>query len=289
MILLVGGTGTVGSEVARLLAGRDGVRGLARSDESAERLAELGVEPVRGDLVEPGSLPAAFEGARRLLLVTPWSPAQAELEGNAIDAAAAAGVERIVKLAVLDAAPGREVAMTRTHREVERRLAESGIPRTVLRADWFANNYLEQIEIIRGGLIAFPYADAPSAAVDARDVAEVAAAALTADEPQPELLELTGPETLTFRESADRIAAATGRPLELIEADPADWKGGLVAFGIEEAHADALLELIAGYAERGGDQVRDGVERSLGRPPRSFDDFLRDELVPALEVVGPSA
>lgn len=278
MILLVGATGTVGSKVARLLAGRDDVRALARSDAAAAALAEQGVAVVRGDLADPETLREPFAGAARVLLITPFSPEQAALERNALDAAEAAGAELVVKLSVIDAAPGVEVAMTRAHREIELDLRERGLPHVVLRADWFASNVASQIALIRGGVLTYPYADAATAPIDPADIAEVAALALTRDEPVAELLELTGPERLTFRETAARIAAVTGRPLQLLAAEPEDWRAGLVAFGIPDWQANALLELIEGYSRRTDDPVRDGVQQALGRPPRSFDTWVRDEL-----------
>lgn len=278
MILLVGATGTVGSEVAALLAGRDDVRALARSDASAEALDGRGIAAVRGDLADAATLGPAFAGVRRALLVTPFSPEQVALETNAIDAAQAAGVERIVKISVMDAAPGSEVAMTRGHRQVERTLCERGIGHTVLRPDWFASNVTAQIDLIRGGVITYPYAEALTAPIDPRDIAEVAVRALTSDDLADQVVEITGPEAMTFRQSADRIAAVTGRPLAFVDASDEDWRAGLIAFGIEEWRADALLELIAGYARRTEDPVRPGVERALGRPPRSFETYLREQV-----------
>jgi uncharacterized protein YbjT (DUF2867 family) len=183
-----------------------------------------------------------------------------------------------VKLSILDVAPGAEVAMTHSHREVESQLGVSRIPHTVLRADWFASNVRAQVELIRGGLLTYPFGDAVTAPVDPRDIAEVAVAALTSDEPWNEVVELTGPETISFRASAARIAAVTGRPVAFLDADPLDWHGGLVATGFEAWYADALVELIEGYSRRTADPVRHGVPDKLGRPARSFDTYLTEEL-----------
>lgn len=278
MILLIGATGTVGSRVAALLAGRDDVRCLVRGDKAAAAVEKHGHTAVRGDLARPETVKPAFTGCDAVLLVTPYRPDQLALELAALDAADSAGVRHLVALSVLDAAPGVEVAMTRGHRQVEAQLAERGIPHTVLRPDWFASNAAAQRDLIRGGILTYPYGDAVTAPVDPRDIAEVAVAALTAAEPWGRVVELTGPEPVTFRQSAERIAAVTGRPLTFLEAEPADWRGGLIAAGVEGWYADALLELIEGYSKRSGDPVRSGVPDTLGRPARSFDEWVRDEL-----------
>jgi uncharacterized protein YbjT (DUF2867 family) len=289
MILLIGASGAVGSEVVPLLADRGDVRALARSHESAAAIERLGAATVTGDLAVPDTLPRAFADVERVMLITPFCPQQTQLELNALAAAERAGVERVVKLSVLDAAAGVEVAMTRSHREVERALAHSKLQGTVLRADWFASNFSSQVELMRGGVIAYPFAAARIAPIHPADVAAAIVAALTSDPPLPELLELTGPETLTFRQIAELIATSSGRPLELIEADPVDWRAGLVAFGLPEWHADALVELIEAYAQRDGQILRDGVERALGRPARYFDAYLRERLIPALNAREPQA
>jgi uncharacterized protein YbjT (DUF2867 family) len=278
MILLIGATGTIGSHVAGLLAGRKDVRCLVRSDAAAARTADWGHAPVRADLALPETLGPAFDGCDRVLLVTPYSPDQVKLELNALDAAGAAGVRHLVALSAMDAAPGVEVAMTRGHRLVESQLVERGIPHTVLRPDWFASNTAAQVDLIRGGVITYPHGDAVTGTVHPADVAEVAVAALTADQPWNRTVELTGPEALSFRQSAERVEAVTGRPLTFLEASPADWRGGLVAAGVERWYADALVELLDGYAQRTGDPVRSGVPDVLGRPARSFDEYVRDEL-----------
>ena len=282
MILLVGATGTIGSRVAALLSGRDDVRCLVRGDAAADQVAARGHAAVRGDLTLPETLGPAFDGCEAVLLVTPYRPNQLELERNGVDAAEAAGVRHLVLLSGMDAAPGLDVAMTRAHRLVEMQLGERGIPHTVLRPDWFSSNAAAQVDLIRGGLLTYPYGDAVTAPVDPRDVAEVAVAALTAERAWGTVVELTGPEPLTLAQSAERIGAVTGKPVTFLAASPADWRGGLVAAGIEGWNADALLELLEGYSRRTGDPVRSGVPDVLGRPARSFDQWVADELAPLL-------
>ncbi|MFN2317017.1 MAG: SDR family oxidoreductase, partial [Gemmatimonadales bacterium] len=88
MILVIGGTGTTGREVVRLLAARsEKVRVLVRDPFKASFLAAPGVEVFQADLARPASLTAAFDGARRLFLVTPPAPDMVELQAAAVAAA----------------------------------------------------------------------------------------------------------------------------------------------------------------------------------------------------------
>jgi uncharacterized protein YbjT (DUF2867 family) len=134
-------------------------------------------------------------------------------------------------------------------------------------------------------VLAYPHPAAPAATVDVRDVADAAVACLTDRSragSQRSLL-VTGPETLTFREMGERIAAGLPRPVELVEASIEDWEGGLIAFGVPEWQASALRELLDGYARRSGEQVDGALPELLGRPARGFDSYVREQLTPAVD------
>jgi uncharacterized protein YbjT (DUF2867 family) len=104
-ITVVGGTGAQGGGVvdALLASGQYAVRVASRNPVSAaaEALKERGVQVVKGDLLEPSSLRAAFEGAHGAFLVTNfWDPTQMQKEteiGNAaVKEARAAGVQHFI-------------------------------------------------------------------------------------------------------------------------------------------------------------------------------------------------
>lgn len=286
MILITGATGAVGSRLVRELAERDAggnlrVRALARTDASAEKLAGAGVEAVRGDLDDPTSLREAFEGVARLFLLTPFGASQARQEHNALDAAGRAGVRRVVKLSVSGA--DLDIAVSRAHKEVEGRLAiGSGFEVTVLRPDSYATNLLGQLPYIAAGQIVFPARDVRLAFVDPRDIAAAAAEALTRDEPLGGTYTLTGPERLDFAEVARRVSAAVGLEVRYVDAPPDSWRDGLVSVGVPVLLADGLVETFDALASNGGNVTTDAVRLILGRPPRPLDEFLREELAPAL-------
>src|SRR5215217_6715918 len=105
MILVTGATGSAGSQVARALLERDQpVRALVRDRERAERLLGAAVELAIGDFGDPGSVRAALRGCEALVLSCADDPRRVDWEKGAIEAAAAAGVKRIVKLSSINAA-----------------------------------------------------------------------------------------------------------------------------------------------------------------------------------------
>lgn len=126
MFLVTGATGDIGSKVLRRLSEAGiRVRTLSRSPERGEALPH--VEWTRADLAEPETLPAVFAGADRLFLLTGNVRSMTTLQKNAIDAAAAAGIEHVVKLWARGAQPGSKSANGRWHHEVETYLKDSGL------------------------------------------------------------------------------------------------------------------------------------------------------------------
>ena len=126
MILVTGATGTAGSEVVRALIERGrAVRVLARDPVRARDLFGPAVEVVSGDFDDALSVRAALVGAEQLFLSCADDPRRVAWESAAIDAAAASGVRRIVKLSSIGAEPGSPVAFWDWHGRVERHLRES--------------------------------------------------------------------------------------------------------------------------------------------------------------------
>ena len=278
-LLVTGATGTTGSALLRALAAR-GVRarGLVRAPGQAERVTALGAEPVVGDLGDPASLRGPLEGVERAYLVMPASPQQAEYEQGFVEAAQEAGVSRIVKLSVLGAAADAPVRFARSHAAVEAALRGSGIAWTFLRPNGFMQNDLGWPAQVRDGVFHAPVPDAAFSVVDARDVAEAAAVALTEDGHAEQVYELTGPEAVSYRDQARRLLAAAGREVEVREVPVDGVKAALVRAGVSHWTADGLGELLAFYASDAAVAVSGDLEALLGRPPRDFDAFAREHV-----------
>ncbi|HEX5299871.1 MAG TPA: NmrA family NAD(P)-binding protein [Streptosporangiaceae bacterium] len=175
--LLIGATGQVGSVVARtLVAGGHQVRALVRDPDAAAAKLGPGIEYVRGDLNDRATLPGALKGVDAAYLATAPAPEMVRQEGNFIDAAAAAGLPRLVELSVL----GTDVSVPifKFHQDIEAKIANSGIPATVLRPGGFYSSFLFSAEAIRAGALPSAAGDGRIAWIDPADVAGVATAVL---------------------------------------------------------------------------------------------------------------
>jgi uncharacterized protein YbjT (DUF2867 family) len=279
MLLVTGATGTTGMEVLRALKDR-GVtaRALVRDETKAHHLRDLGFEPATGDLGDPRTLGPALDGVERAYLVSPAGPMQSELEQTFLEAANDAGVKHVVKLSLIGANPEAPLRFARSHAKVEHALKESGMAWTLLRPTPFMQNTLAWGPQVLDGTFYSPVPDAAVSLVDARDVAEVAAAALTDDGHEGKSYGLSGPEAVSFRDQARRVFAAAGREVTVEEVPLEELKRELVRAGVPPWNAEGLAEQFELYANGGATMVTTGVTDALGRDPRNLDEFAKDHV-----------
>ena len=278
MILIVGATGLVGSATLGQLTARGvPVRALVRGAEKAATLAGPGVETMVGDLEQPGSLDAALDGVTRALLISPLHPRQVEWQGNFVEAARRVGAVHVVKLSGLGTAPDSPLRSGRWHAQTERHIAEAGLPWTYLRPPFFMQNLLRSATAIaaQGVLVAAMQAG-KIAMVDARDVAAVAVAALTLDGHVGKTYTITGPEALSFQEVAQKLAAATGRPVTYQDVPPATMRQEMVASSLPAWLVEVRMEFATALRDSYAAAVTDTVQAVTEQPARTFDAFAHE-------------
>ncbi|MGW2748391.1 hypothetical protein [Streptomyces sp. NPDC001450] len=129
---------------------------------------------------------------------------------------------------------------------------------------------------ILAGTLALPTGGGRTPFVDAEDIAEVAAAALTEGRHSGQIYQLTGPRAIGLGEAADLIVAATGRTARHLDVDPDVFADRMVAEGVPADVARLLTGQLVDIRDGRGAGVSEGVERALGRPPRSFEDFVAE-------------
>lgn len=260
LTLVLGGTGKTGRRVVeRLVAQQRPVR-------VGSRTAELPY-----DWENEATWSRALEGVKAAYityapdLAVPQAPAAISAF---VEAAVAHGVQRLILLS------GRGEAEAQ---KCEQIVQNAGVEWTILRASWFAQNFSEGFfgDLIRGGEVALPAGGVAEPFVDAEDIADVAVAALTEDRHIGHIYELTGPHLLTFAEAVREIEQARGEKVHYVQISPDDFAHGLAAQGVPSDTIALLRYLFTTVLDGRNASIADGVDRALGRKPRTFASYVQ--------------
>lgn len=276
VILVTGGTGTVGREVVRALPAGLRARVMTRDPVKAVGVFP-GVEVVAGDYTDPVSLAGAVRGVRAAFLVT--TRVDGVDDAAFVSAAVAAGVRRVVKLsaaAVLD--PGADDLVTCRQRANEDLLRGCGLEWTLLRPRAFMSNCLSwAMPVRRERTVRALYGTSPNACVDPRDVAEVAVRVLTEEGHAGHAYTLTGPRAVTAVGQTRELGRLLGIPLRFEELTP-----DRARVALSGRYPSPVVEALLAGAERqragAKARVEDTVRMVTGHGARSFRGWARDHL-----------
>jgi uncharacterized protein YbjT (DUF2867 family) len=273
IIAVTGVTGGLGGRVARRLAERGATQRLVVRDPA--RAPELaGAEVATGSYDDAEGLRRAFDGTRTLLMVSASeAPDRQRLHANVVDAAVAAGVERIVYTSFFGAAPDCTFTFGRDHWHAEEHIRASGLGYTFLRD----NLYIDFLPLMAGpdGVIRGPAGDGRVAAVARDDIADVAAAVLLGGGHEGRSYDLTGPEALTLAEAAEELSRAAGRPIRYQAETLEEAYASRASYGAPGWEVDGWVTTYVAIANGDLEQVSGDVAAVAGHPPVRLAEFLR--------------
>jgi uncharacterized protein YbjT (DUF2867 family) len=278
-ILITGATGNVGTQLVKQLAALNiPFRALVRSGDNAGTLRNIPqAEIVVGDLADRNSLKTALQGIRKVFLLTNSSEQAEELQLNLVNAAQQAGAAHIVKLSQFAADIHSPVRFLRYHARVEQRIRELDMTYTFLRPNLYMQGLIAFSDYIKNdGRFYASVGNAGISIVDTRDIAAVAASALTAAGHENKVYNITGPATLTHYEIADTLSSVLGKPVSFVDVSPDQMKGALQAAGFPEWQIGGLIEDYAHYARGEASAVYTTVEDVTNTAPISFARFVTD-------------
>ncbi|MGH3636992.1 MAG: SDR family oxidoreductase [Mycobacterium sp.] len=277
-VLMVGATGRHAHFVLRELTERGvAVRALVRNQERADVARHNGAEEVAiGDLTEPASLADAVAGMNGVFHIGPAHAAgEAEMGLAMVHAARAAGVRKFVFSGVIHPSISAMTNHAAAKLPVEEALYNSELDFTVLRPARFMQNFERSwSDIAEHDRLAQPYSlSAKMCSVDYRDVAEVAAMAMTGDELSYGTFELCAPGMQDSHDTAAIISEVLGRPITAVQI-PLDQFASRLPDG---PFRDGMRRMMAHYDKHGLPGGNPLVLRSiLGREPRSLKDYFQE-------------
>ncbi len=274
MIAVTGASGGIGGRVARALAAGGVPLRLVVRD--AGRAPDLGAEVAEAEYRDGAAMRAALSGAETVYLVSGSESADRVAEHfSAVDAAAAAGVRRIVYVSFMGAAPDCVFTFARDHAATEERIRSAGLGHVFLRSCMYA----EYVPVFASpqGVIRGPAGDGRAAFASRDDIADVAAAVLADPEPHDgRTYDVTGPEALSLDEAAAVLSEAVGREIVYERETLEQARESRRPSGAPDWEIEGWVTSYAALDEGDLEPPSNTVERILRRPPRSLADVLRE-------------
>jgi uncharacterized protein YbjT (DUF2867 family) len=268
-VLVTGASGVLGRAIVQAgvgtgLAVRQGVRNSSKANPA--------VESTHLDYGDPLTITVALEGISALVLMAPPLDANAPaLLGPVVTAAKAAGVQQIVLISAFGVNHNEQAPM----RIVEHLVIDSGVPYTILRPNFFMENFSEDPQstgIREQNVIYLAAGDGKTSFISVKDIAAVAPAALKQLLTGVEF-DLTGPEPLDHFEVAKIISKASGRTVVYHSLTEEQMLEGARSHGMPEP-AVAYLAILYGVVRAGhAAGITPYPETMTGKRPLSFESF----------------
>lgn len=259
LTLVIGSSGKTGRRIVQRLA-------------KAGKAVRLGSRSANTpfDWDDPSGWSAALKDVKAVYIAYYPDLAVAEAPGHItqlMEASKAAGVELVVLLS------GRGEANAQVCEQIVR---DSGLRYTLLRAGWFNQNFDEGhfIGSVLEGTLALPVGESVEPFVDCDDIADVAFAALTDDKHDGELYELTGPELLSMEHVTRILSDAAGHEVKYLPITFVEHEAELTRHMGPE-FAKFLTDLMREVMDGRNEWLGDGVQRALGREPKSFAAYAQ--------------
>ena len=305
MLAVTGATGQLGSRVASRLAGLGVTQRLIVRD-SARAPILPGPEVVEASSYgDAAAMLRALTGVRILFLVSardrfgvvhisaknhtiPPPYDRLQEQRIAVDAASTAGVQHIVYLSVVNAAPDATFILAHDHFYTEQHIRASGMPFTFLRAGLYTDNVPQCVSA--DDVIRAPAGDGRVAWVTRDDIADVAVAVLTGTGHAARTYDVTGPEALTMAETAERLSAAVKRKIVYQTQTPQEARTTrttsrlekydaerrvLTGQGLDDYEVDVFVTHFLQIAAGDLADVSDTVPKLTGHSAQSLEEYLR--------------
>lgn len=275
LVAVTGASGAVGGRVAGRLA-REGVpvRLLGRDPSRLPRLPGAVAAPP-APYGDGEAMRRALDGAHTLFLVSAHESPDRVLEHTtAVDAALAAGVERIVYVSFLGAAPDATFTFARDHWHTEAHIRVAGVRHTFLRDSW----YLAAIPAMTSadGILRGPAGEGRVSAVSHQDIADAASAVLldAGTGHDGATYDLTGPEAFTLAEAAGELSRRTGRTIRYVPESRAEAYASRAHYGAAEWEVAGWVTSYEAIAAGELETVSDAVPTLTGRPAQNLAAYL---------------
>ncbi|AZZ35509.1 nucleoside-diphosphate sugar epimerase [Bdellovibrio sp. qaytius] len=271
LILVVGASGTVGSEIVRQLK----AQGYSVRATTSKPVKENTEELVHVNMATGEGIKAAFENVDKAFLLSPPGFAdQYAMVSPLIQEAKRRGLKKVV----LMTAKGVNANPSSPFRRAELELESSGLNYNIIRPNWFLQNFntfwiqgiKEQKKIL------LPAGNAKVSFIDARDISTVATKLLVSEEFNNQAFDLTGPQAVDHDYVAAEISKVSGQEIKYKETTSDEFGAGLLAAGLPKDYADFMVTIMGFLREGYSAAVTDSVKKITGRDPIAVSQYAQD-------------
>lgn len=281
-IAVTGATGQLGRLVINNLLGKTApseIIAVVRNTEKAGAIADRGVEVRVAAYDDLPALEAAFTGIDKVLLISSSEVGKRIAQHkNVIDAAGKNAVKHMVYTSA-PRATTTSLILAPEHKATEENLLQSGLQYTILRNNWYTENYKSQIDAARhtGALVA-AVGDGRVASATRADFAAGAAAVLLGEGHEGKTYELGGDRAWDYNELAKTIGEIIGKAVEYKPVDGATLSEHLKKAGLDAGTVGFLVALDANIAAGALSEVTGDLSKLIGRPTTSLKQGLVDAI-----------
>ena len=284
-VLVLGGTGTVGSQVVnQLLSNNVQVRVLTSSAEKAAKITN-GAEAVVGNLSDKNTLSEAFKGVDGLFLLNAVAENETEQGLNAVEMAKANNIKKIVYLSVFDLEKGSNIPHFATKAPIEQAIKDTKIPYVILRPNNFYQNDYWFFEVIKGyKMYPQPIGSLGMTRVDVRDIADAAKNAFASSEFDNDTYPMNGPDKLNAEKTCEIYSQKLGHAINYMGSDLVAWAEANKPYLPQWMIHDFSI-MYKYFQEHEFNASPAEMEKQLkivGHAPRTFEAFV-DEILPMIK------
>jgi uncharacterized protein YbjT (DUF2867 family) len=273
-LAITGATGALGGRVARRLADRGVAQRLIVRDVSTAPSLAGAISVAAPSYADTAAMREALIGARTLFLVSGReSEDRLQQHWSAVEAAVGAGVERIVYLSFLGAAPDATFTLARQHYATEERIRAAGVRYTFLRSSLYADfvPFMAGDDLVIRG----PAGTGKIAWICRDDIADVATTVLLAeDEHDGKTYDDTGPESVSLAQTADILGRVINREVTYHAESIAEAWESRRRWGAPAWEVEGWITSYVAVATGEMDVVSDAVETITGTPAQDLESFL---------------
>jgi len=279
-LIVTGASGHLGSLVVESLLERgvapEQIVATGRRLDALVPFAARGVRTAELDYSRPETIDAVLSAGDTVLLVSGSEVGQrAAQHQNVIDAAVRAGAARIVYTSAPHATTS-ELVLAPEHKATEEAILASGLPYTILRNNWYSENYADTIaQATATGFFIGSVGSGLVASASRKDYADAAAVALTSPDLAGSIFELSGDTAWDYTDLAAAISTVAGREVEYRDLSPEEQADALRGFGLDEGTIGFVVALDGNIRDGLLSETSGDLSRLIGRPTTPLVDGLR--------------